>query len=437
MNLIFSSIQIESWRQYSSIDIKFHPELTIITGPNGTGKSTILSILNRHFGYNKPYLSTFKKNKKTGILSYSSGIFKSIFGLNSPAISQNSNESEIGTIRYSNELKSNITIPKQNSVQYKVNIQNQQNIGGIHIDSHRPPSIYRNVPNIPTSSMAKSSIVNHLNSELQTYYNSGQSPNGTLFHIKTALISMSMFGYGNQTMEPNQELIDLFHGFEEKLKIILPKSLGFEKIIIRMPEVLISTKSGEFVLDAASGGIIKLFEIAWQLYFFSQQKDKFVVTMDEPENHLHPSMQRIFLRDLKTAFPMVQFIVVTHSPFVVSSVKDSSVYVIRYEDIDGIVDEVESEDQSIKGLQGVRVRSEKLDTINKAGTATEILREALGVPTTIPDWAEDRVQEIMNEYQNMELTEDLMKKLTEQFLKEGLMTRFPEIVGMLTRNNND
>jgi hypothetical protein len=27
--------------------------------------------------------------------------------------------------------------------------------------------------------------------------------------------------------------------------------------------------------------------------------------------------------------------------------------------------------------------------MNKAGTAAEILRDALGVPTTIPDWAEE------------------------------------------------
>ena len=38
------------WRQFKEVDIKFHKRLTIITGTNGAGKTSILNILNNHFG---------------------------------------------------------------------------------------------------------------------------------------------------------------------------------------------------------------------------------------------------------------------------------------------------------------------------------------------------------------------------------------------------
>ncbi len=430
METKFSSISIESWRQFRTVNIKFHPRLTVITGPNGTGKSTVLSMLNRHFGYNRNYLSTPKKNRKTGIFEFSTGVFNWLKRKTAPV--EQHQEMKIGELTYSSEQKAEIRVPTQSNIQYGINILNQLPVYGIHIDSHRPPSIYRPVPNISTNPINKTNIANSLNAELKQFYTSGNAKQGTLFHIKSALISMSMFGHGNETMEPDEDLIRLFRGFEEKLRIILPQSLGFEKLIIRMPEVLLSTRSGDFVVDAASGGVIKLFEIAWQIYFFSQQHKKFVVTMDEPENHLHPSMQRTFLKNLMDAFPGAQFVVVTHSPFVVSSVRDSTVYVLNYADVEGITDPGFEEDQSIRGLTGTKVDSQQLNTINRAGTASQVLRDALGVPTTIPDWADERAREIIAEFKAKPVTNETLDRMSDRLEEEGLVSEIPDAIKELT-----
>lgn len=50
-----------------------------------------------------------------------------------------------------------------------------------------------------------------------------------------------------------------------------------------------------------------------------------VVLVDEIDMHLHPSWQTQVLGDLAEAFPRIQFIVTTHSPFVLSSVDGASV----------------------------------------------------------------------------------------------------------------
>jgi predicted ATP-binding protein involved in virulence len=50
-----------------------------------------------------------------------------------------------------------------------------------------------------------------------------------------------------------------------------------------------------------------------------------VVLIDEIDMHLHPKWQRHIVDDLKRTFPKIQFIVTTHSPFIVQSLKADEV----------------------------------------------------------------------------------------------------------------
>ena len=58
---MIKSIKIDSWRQYENINIDFHKQLTILTGANGAGKSTILNIINQHFGWLTSNFQLFHK----------------------------------------------------------------------------------------------------------------------------------------------------------------------------------------------------------------------------------------------------------------------------------------------------------------------------------------------------------------------------------------
>ncbi len=51
-----------------------------------------------------------------------------------------------------------------------------------------------------------------------------------------------------------------------------------------------------------------------------------IVLIDEPETHLHLSLQYQVLPILTTLFPNIQFIVATHSPAVISSIKNVTVF---------------------------------------------------------------------------------------------------------------
>jgi len=61
-----------------------------------------------------------------------------------------------------------------------------------------------------------------------------------------------------------------------------------------------------------------------------------LVLIDEPEAHLHINLQKQILPKLIEIFPNIQFIVATHSPFVLSSISNAVIFdlekKIRFED---------------------------------------------------------------------------------------------------------
>jgi hypothetical protein len=259
--------------------------------------------------------------------------------------------------------------------------------------------------------------------EIQNRLQNAYSQFSPLYRMKEALISMATFGPGNEDVQANEDISNTYLAFKEILRLVVPESIGFIDLKVRLPDVVLLTKSGDFAIDAASGGLMSLIDLAWQIFLFSRDKERFVVLIDEPENHLHPSMQRTVLHSLTQAFPNGQFIVATHSPFVVSSVKESRVYVLKTE-----ADILETGDRTLS------VSSIFLDHANKAATASEILREVLGVPVTLPVWAERQVEAIAQRHTDQPITEDSIRALRTELSEAGLGEYYPQALSSWVQN---
>jgi AAA domain, putative AbiEii toxin, Type IV TA system len=149
-----------------------------------------------------------------------------------------------------------------------------------------------------------------------------------------------------------------------------------------MPEVVLVTDSGQFALDAMSGGINALFTIAWQIQMFAWSKESCTILIDEPENHLHPSMQRSLLPSLANAFPKYRFIVASHSPFIVASDPEANVFALTHN-------------------ANRLIESTHLESADLAASPDKVLREVLEVPSTMPIWVETKLQEALREFQGM------------------------------------
>ena len=227
---MFRSIEIQDWRQFSSVDITFHEKLTVLTGANGAGKTTILNLLNRHFGWNLQLVGTPRTGKK-GVLRFFSDLWKfKKLSLDSSAPSEN----VFGKIVYEDSAEAQLAVPHEVSSQYQVDIHGQQSVSGLFIPSHRPIYVYQQVSQIPTSISANEQLLHTYLSEIRSRYNANARVQSASYRIKEALISLATFGYGNQVVARNEDAVSTFEGFEKILARVLPSTLGFRKILIRM-----------------------------------------------------------------------------------------------------------------------------------------------------------------------------------------------------------
>ena len=74
-----------------------------------------------------------------------------------------------------------------------------------------------------------------------------------------------------------------------------------------------------------------------------------VIMIDEVDMHLHPEWQQLILAALTEAFPLIQFIVTTHSPQVLTTVKRSNIRILA-QDADGIWS-ADMPDEETKGVE--------------------------------------------------------------------------------------
>lgn len=432
----FAKLNLTNWRQFSDVEIDLHERLTVLTGANGAGKSTIIRIFSQHLGFQRPLLST-PYIGLGGAISYFSGQFSRSGNKILHRVSKRNQAEQrpIGSIVYDNGVIAALTAPDITSASFNIGITNQQQVLGTHIDSHQPISNYKVIDKIPLKPMAARDAYTHYNNEVNRAYSGSRNPQNEtpMYKLKESLISLAVFGEGNVYVEGNEELLKFYRGFEEILGNLLPEDIGFEGLRIQPPEVLLKTRSGEFMIDAVSGGILTLIDFAWRIFTFSKMHDDFVVTIDEPENHLHPTIQRELLPRLLRAFPRAQFIVATHSPFMVTSVKESNVFALRYEKF-----EVEQEtDFGASISEGRRVRSLGLSSIKRAATANEILREVLGVSATMPIWAHSELRQIMAEFEGRAVSNESVAALRAELEGRGFEELYPEALAKFVSSKND
>lgn len=164
-------------------------------------------------------------------------------------------------------------------------------------------------------------ISDRLNDDLIDYY----------WNIKTqALLALEK---GDTTKKKN--LDSLINAFVDKFKIIDS----------RIKKVEFTAENGKYNIEfipeepyekfdfsTLADGYASIFDFISEIILRMSNKtdDVFnlegIVLIDEPETHLHIDMQKQVLPMLAEFFPNVQFIVATHSPFVLNSVANSVVY---------------------------------------------------------------------------------------------------------------
>jgi predicted ATP-binding protein involved in virulence len=136
-----------------------------------------------------------------------------------------------------------------------------------------------------------------------------------------------------------------FDGFEQILRDIYGENLKLEFDRKEWNFYVIIDGYERFDLNHLSDGYSAIVNIVSELllrmekYKLGSHEMQGIVLIDEIETHLHIELQKKILPFLTAFFPKIQFIVTTHSPFVLSSIDNAVIFDLekkeRIEDLSG------------------------------------------------------------------------------------------------------
>jgi hypothetical protein len=137
-----------------------------------------------------------------------------------------------------------------------------------------------------------------------------------------------------------------------------------------------------------------------------------ILLIDEPEGHLHPAWQRKVLPAAQALFPHAQIFAATHSPFVISSVNEGWIHVLRADD---------------KGT----VKVDKAVPCGKGDTYLDAVEDVLGVK----EWYDPETEALLVAFRQSRdavlAGQDLYEKLAEQ--AQAIAARSGSLRDMMAR----
>lgn len=135
-------------------------------------------------------------------------------------------------------------------------------------------------------------------------------------------------------LKNGQEYPETRHAFEQAIRTANPyiRDLVFAGGELWLDVEMEGYQSGLLPLRLHSDGVIAFTELAAELAYRcimlnGYKRDQAVtetqglIMIDELDLHLHPNWQRHVVADLKRAFPRIQFVATTHSPFIIQSLR--------------------------------------------------------------------------------------------------------------------
>lgn len=141
--------------------------------------------------------------------------------------------------------------------------------------------------------------------------------------------------FSEEESQDRKEIEKWFDNFENLLKQIFDDNsvqLLFDKATFQF--TIHQDGKEDFDFNTLSSGYAAIFEIVSDLIMRMEAETNIrntfemegIVLIDEIETHLHIELQKNILSILTTFFPNLQFIVTTHSPYILNSIENAVVY---------------------------------------------------------------------------------------------------------------
>lgn len=337
-NHFITEIDIEKLRHLNNIKISLdnnQAKHLLLTGKNGSGKTTTLNAIKKFLKtiqseHSIPALEVYKSRIKESEQKLEVESNEDIKDILKNQIKESINEiNNIGV--YGLDIKFNCEHKLLNS------LYNQGKFILSYYDSNRSTNV-----EIPKG-------VEKV--KLKEVYTFDDSPSQIFVKYLVDLKTQQSFARNENDMETVENINNWFYRFENAMKFILDDETISLKFDYRNYDFKIIQENREpYGFNELSDGYSSVLNIVSDLilridknragvsknYVFDTEG---IVLIDELETHLHIDLQKKILPFLVEFFPNIQFIVTTHSPFVLNSIDNAVIYDLEKQiRVDGLSD---------------------------------------------------------------------------------------------------
>lgn len=314
MSHFITNINIKKIRHLQNIEITISEKERkhlILTGKNGSGKTSVLKAITR-------YLESIQNKDFIKMKNYSVELER----LEKELLKDSTDYDNIMEHRKLQENYNYYFREIELDISDEVNFENLYDQGKFilaYFDAKRNPSI--EIPNsVPKIQLNKSYKINEDIGNVFLKY---------LVYLKT----QQSFARNENDEQIVDKIEKWFINFENALKNLFEDESI--KLIFEYKNLNFKIRQNnreDYGFDVLSDGYSAVLDIVMNLILRMEDEKKAsydlegIVIIDEVETHLHIELQKKIMPFLTSFFPNIQFIVSTHSPFVLNSIDNSVIY---------------------------------------------------------------------------------------------------------------
>jgi predicted ATP-binding protein involved in virulence len=341
------SVLIENFRPIEKIQLPLHPQLTVLVGENGTGKTSILDAISMVLGEIPSYFKLQKRHffDNNDFRQHSQATQLKNFIESAPYVRVQLENMAGLTWHYEsqqlpsrkNEAQLNGLTELHNYLEQMINDLNESKIVEIPVLAYY--GMNRDTLTIPNESQFDREF--HRFDALKNALN--VTPDfGTLFE----------WFFGQENLEHREKFerkdldyqLTLLKAVRKAICRLIPGTSNprtqVQPLRFLVDLEIEGAKKEIFSLEQLSGGYRVMLSLVMDLarrlaqanpHLEEPCESPAIVLIDEIDLHLHPKWQQRVLVDLIKTFPNTQFIVTTHSAPVLTTVKPENIVVLSYQ----------------------------------------------------------------------------------------------------------